>query len=76
MIEDYDRIDHEHNRASGRKVIALSGRWDDLGKIYVDPVAIWRNWAVEVQGFGIDSGHHVAEENPTALALAIGEFLR
>jgi haloacetate dehalogenase len=47
-----------------------------LGTIYGDPVAIWRNWAVEVQGFGIDSGHHVAEENPTALALAIGEFLR
>ncbi len=48
---------------------------DDLEKIYRDPVAIWRNWATDVSGFGIESGHHVAEENPEALAAANREFL-
>jgi haloacetate dehalogenase len=86
MIEDYRagiRIDHEHDRddrASGKKVmcpmLCLWSLKDDLGTIYGDPVAIWRNWAVDVQGFGLNSGHHVAEENPKALALAIHEFLR
>ncbi len=85
MIEDYRagiRIDHEHDRAdrdAGRKVtcpmLCLWSVRDDLEKIYGDPVAIWRNWATDVSGFGIDSGHHVAEENPVALAMAIGEFL-
>jgi haloacetate dehalogenase len=29
----------------------------------------------DVHGLGIDSGHHVAEENPDALSQAIREFL-
>lgn len=85
MIEDYRagiRIDHQHDRAdrdAGRRVncpmLCLWSTRDDLEKIYGDPVAIWRNWATEVKGFGIDSGHHVAEENPVALAAAIHAFL-
>jgi haloacetate dehalogenase len=84
MIEDYRagiRIDHDHDRAdreAGRKVtcpmLCLWSTQDDLEKIYGDPLPIWRNWAT-VSGFGIDSGHHVAEENPEALAAAIGAFL-
>jgi len=48
---------------------------DDLEQIYGNPVAIWRRWARQVHGFGIDSGHHVAEENPAALARAIIDFI-
>ena len=29
-----------------------------------DPLAIWRGWARDVVGTGIDSGHYLAEENP------------
>ena len=29
-----------------------------------DPVATWREWATDVRGFGIDSGHYLAEEAP------------
>lgn len=85
MIEDYRagiRVDHEHDRddrEAGRKVtcpmLCLWSTRDDLEKIYGDPVAIWRNWATDVSGFGIDSGHHVAEENPEALAATIRAFL-
>ncbi|MBY2915781.1 alpha/beta fold hydrolase [Rhizobium leguminosarum] len=84
MIEDYRAglsIDHLHDSAdrdAGRKVtcpmLCLWSLRDDLEKIYGDPVAIWRSWADDVRGFGIESGHHVAEENPYSLSRAMGEF--
>lgn len=85
MIEDYRagiRIDHLHDKAdrdAGRKIdcpmLCLWSLRDDLEKIYGDPVAIWKDWATAVSGYGIDSGHHVAEENPGDLAKAITSFL-
>jgi len=85
MVEDYRagiRIDHEHDRAdrdAGRKVrcpmLCLWSTRDDLEQIYGSPLAIWHNWATDVQGFGIDSGHHVAEETPEDLAAAILSYL-
>lgn len=48
---------------------------DELEQIYSDPVAIWKRWADDAQGYGIKSGHHVAEENPAALAAALKTFL-
>ena len=86
MVEDYRagiRIDHIHDREdrdAGRKVrcptLCLWSTRDDLEQIYGDPLEIWRTWVDDVQGFGIDSGHHVAEENPAHLAAAIATFLR
>jgi len=86
MIEDYRagvRIDHRHDRDdrdAGRKVrcpmLCLWSLDDDLERIYGDPVAIWKHWADDVGGFGIKSGHHVAEENPAALAAAFKAFLQ
>ncbi|WP_207909931.1 alpha/beta hydrolase [Rhizobium sp. BK251] len=85
MIEDYRagiRIDHVHDKAdrdAGKKIgcpmLCLWSLRDDLEQIYGNPVAIWNNWAVDVSGFGIDSGHHVAEENPGDLAKAVATFL-
>ncbi|OWV81987.1 alpha/beta hydrolase [Rhizobium sp. R634] len=85
MIEDYRAglsIDHVHDREdhdAGRKVtcpmLCLWSLRDDMEQIYGDPAAIWRNWANDVRGFGIDSGHHVAEENPKALSQAIRRIL-
>ena len=84
MIEDYRagiRIDHLHDKAdrdAGRKIkcpmLCLWSLRDDLEQIYGDPVAIWRSWSTEVSGYGIDSGHHVAEENPVDLGNAITSF--
>ncbi|EPE96509.1 alpha/beta fold hydrolase [Rhizobium grahamii] len=85
MVEDYRagiRIDHIHDRQdrdAGRRIqcpmLCLWSLRDDLEKIYGDPVAIWRTWATDVVGFGIESGHHIAEENPQGLATAIANFL-
>ncbi len=85
MIEDYRaglRIDHMHDaadRQAGRKVqcplLCLWSQFDDLEQIYGDPTLIWKNWAHDVQGYGLPSGHHMAEENPAALATALCQFL-
>ena len=85
MLEDYragltlDRADEEADRAAGRMVrcptLVLWSTHDDLEELYGDPLQIWQSWATDVQGHGIDSGHHVAEENPGDLSAALIEFL-
>ncbi|MFD7026058.1 alpha/beta fold hydrolase [Promicromonospora sukumoe] len=86
MLEDYraglsvDRDHEEADRAAGRRVTApLRVLWslqDDLEDLYGDPLAVWRTWADDLDGFGIPSGHHVAEENPEALAEALVSHFR
>ncbi len=85
MLEDYragltvDRRHEEEDRAAGRRVrcpaLVLWSLRDDLEDLYGDPLRIWRRWAPGVRGHGIDSGHHVAEEAPTALASSLADFL-
>ncbi|MFP3714035.1 alpha/beta fold hydrolase [Puerhibacterium sp. TATVAM-FAB25] len=85
MLEDYragltvDRRDEEADRAAGRQVtcpaLVLWSTRDDLEQLYGDPLEVWRAWAPDVTGHGIDSGHHVAEEAPEALAADLAEFL-
>lgn len=84
MCEDYRAglaIDAEHDeddRAAGRRlscpVHALWATREDAHLFGGDPLALWRGWADDVRGAGIDSGHHVAEEAPEATAAALTEF--
>jgi haloacetate dehalogenase len=85
MLEDYragvvlDRADEEADRAEGRRLsmplLVLWSLRDDLERLYGDPLGIWRNWSTDLRGYGLDSGHHVAEEAPDALSRAIVGFL-
>lgn len=84
MLEDYragltvDREHEEADRQAGRRIesptLILWSERDDLPSLYGDPLAIWREWAAAPVGFGIDSGHHVAEEAPGAVAHALARF--
>ena len=85
MLEDYRAgltVDADADRtdqAAGRKVTCptlycWSSR-DDMEDLYGDPLAIWADWATDLRGHPIDSGHHVAEENPAALTAALLAFL-
>jgi haloacetate dehalogenase len=86
MVEDYragltiDRLNDFADRQAGRRVscptLVLWSKRDDLEYLYGDVLAVWRPWADEVSGFGIDSGHHMPEEAPEALAAAISEFMK
>jgi len=84
MLEDYragltvDLRHEEADRAAGTRLrcptLVLWSLRDDLEDLYGDPLKIWEHWAGDLRGHGIDSGHHVAEEAPDALAAALGDF--
>ncbi|MFK7894173.1 MAG: alpha/beta fold hydrolase [Granulosicoccus sp.] len=38
------------------------------------PLQTWAHWCEDVQGRGIDSGHFIPEENPSAVIAALHEF--
>lgn len=84
MLEDYragltiDRDHEETDRRSGRRLrcptLILWSLRDDLEDLYADPVQIWKNWAHDVRGQGIDSAHHMAEEAPEAIVTSLADF--
>jgi haloacetate dehalogenase len=86
MLEDYsaslhvDRATDEEDREAGRQIVcptlvAWSTR-DDMETLYGDPAAIWQRWCAQpVRRATIESGHHMAEENPHDLALVLAAFL-
>jgi len=85
MMEDYraglgvDRRHDDDDRRAGRRVecptLVLWATQDDLEKLYGDVLAVWRPWASDLRGGTIDSGHHMAEEAPEALAAELLTFL-
>lgn len=85
MLEDYragltiDCADEEADRALAARiscpVLVLWSLRDDLEDLHGDPRIIWRDWADQVDGHGIDSGHHMAEQAPGELATALAAFL-
>jgi len=52
-------------------VLVLWSTRDDLEELYGDPLTVWRPWATDLRGHGIESGHHMAEEAPDELADAL-----
>ena len=86
MLADYraglhvDRANDAADRAAGRRVacptLVAWSRDDDMGTLYGDPSTIWRDWCDHSpSGAVIDSGHHMAEENPDHLTGVLREFL-
>lgn len=48
-----------------------------MERLYGDPAELWRDWVTGPMSTArIDSGHHMAEENPRQLATALAEFLK
>ena len=79
--EDYRAaatIDLEHDRADlANKVKApLLALWGGKGLVSsaYDPIACWRERAVDVRGFAIDCGHFIPEEKPEETIKALRDF--
>lgn len=73
-----DLADDEADRAAGRRISCpVQVLWGDTGipSETDDPLAVWREWCVRVEGAPIDSGHFVAEENPGATLAHLLPFL-
>ncbi|MBA2639227.1 MAG: alpha/beta hydrolase [Nocardioidaceae bacterium] len=85
MLEDYRAgldIDRQHevtDRRAGRTVrcptLLLWSTRDALPDLYGDPLQVWQPWVDDLRGGTIESGHHMAEENPAALSAALIDFL-
>ena len=85
MMEDYRAglgIDREHDdddRRAGRRIacptLVLWATGDDMEELYGEPLPIWEPWTSVLEGGRIESGHHMAEEAPEALAAALLGFL-
>jgi len=85
MLEDYRAglgIDRDHeiaDRDAGRLVtcpmLVLWSARDDMADLYSDPLSVWRDWARDLRGASIDSGHHMAEDAPVELARALHDFI-
>jgi haloacetate dehalogenase len=82
MCEDYRAgatIDYqldEADRGVKRIQCPLLALWGKRGQLpaWYDVLAIWRDWADDVRGQAIDSGHYLAEEAPDATLAALQGF--
>jgi len=82
MCEDYRAaatIDLAHDAADeGRTVdcplLILWGSRGVVGQLY-EPLEVWRRYASNVRGQGLDAGHFLAEERPDEVIAALDEFL-
>ncbi len=82
--EDYRAaasIDLEHDRADygrNRVQVPLLVLWGEEGVIErcFDPLADWRDYALDVRGGALPCGHYIPEEQPQACAQELLEFFR
>jgi haloacetate dehalogenase len=81
--EDYragatiDRAADEADLASGNKIAApLLALWGAHGipASGANPVDVWRRWATDVRGHGIEGGHFLPEEAPETTQQALLDF--
>ena len=72
---DYD-IDKADLEAGKKITIPLLALWGDAGiaRAAATPLDTWKNWATNVSGGPVDSGHFLAEENPDQTARLLREF--
>jgi haloacetate dehalogenase len=57
-------------------LLALWGERGFVGRHYGDVLAIWREYAVKVDGRSLPCGHYVPEEAPLETTAALLEFLQ
>jgi haloacetate dehalogenase len=82
MCEEYRAgatIDYqldEADRGTRRIACPLLVLWSLRGELqaWYDVLAIWRDWADDVRGSAIDSGHYLAEEAPDATYTTLQTF--
>ncbi|MBV9194570.1 MAG: alpha/beta hydrolase [Solirubrobacterales bacterium] len=82
MCEDYRAgasVDREYDEADrGRTiecpVLALWGKRGALEIFYGDVLAVWRAWARELHGRGVDASHFLVEDRPGEVARELAAF--
>jgi haloacetate dehalogenase len=85
ICEDYRAgadVDREHDDADLHRrrriacpMLVLWGVRGALPRLYGDVLDVWRPWATDVRGFGVDAGHFLAEDQPDVVAGHLAELL-
>ncbi|HQT55363.1 MAG: alpha/beta hydrolase [Phenylobacterium sp.] len=72
----YDVAADEADRGKTRIKVPVQVLWGSKGALaaWYDVLAIWRDWADDVQGQAIESGHFIPEENPAETLKALRAF--
>jgi haloacetate dehalogenase len=72
----YDFALDEADRGRKRIAAPLLALWGARGQVasWYDILAVWRDWADDVRGHAIDSGHYLAEEAPEATYTSLHAF--
>lgn len=85
MCEDYragatvdaqhDDIDRDAGRRIGCPVLVLWASRGALPRFHGDVLDVWRPWAGDLRGTGVDAKHFLAEDNPDETASQLLAFL-
>jgi haloacetate dehalogenase len=68
-------IDDEDRKLGKKITCPLLAIWGSAGNPSESgPLDTWREWATDVRGFPVDSGHFLCEENPEATGKALLDF--
>lgn len=72
----YDVAADEADRGKTRIKVPVQVLWGSKGALaaWYDVLAIWRDWADDVQGQAIESGHFIPEENPAETLKVLRAF--
>lgn len=86
ICEDYragagiDRLHDDEDRAAGRRIagpfLVLWSAAGALPRFYGDVLAVWRPWAQNLRGRGLDASHFVVEDQPDEVARELLALLR
>jgi haloacetate dehalogenase len=73
-----DLVHDDENFAGGQKVecpvLALWGERSHTARCY-EPLSVWQQYAADVRGYSLPTGHFVPEEAPERVSAALRDFL-
>ncbi len=70
---DYDKIDRDAGNKITVPMLALWGQ-TGIAQSATPPLETWKNWATNVRGMAVNSGHFLTEEDPEGTAKALLDF--
>lgn len=69
----FDKADREARRKIACPVLVLWGSNSHVGR-HLRPIEAWSQWADDLQGFDIPTGHYPAEQRPDLVLAAFEDF--
>jgi haloacetate dehalogenase len=72
---EHDDVDRQQQRRIACPLLALWSSPGALPRLYGDVLDVWRPWATDVRGFGVDASHFLAEDQPDVVAGHLAELL-